>query len=383
MASHREGFHVDTVTRLLRSTLLNERLTLPLAAAATYLTLPTSRPHLDALTRALSSLHLPPSLLTSALARKTTLVTLSATGLLITLNSFLNRQLTNNWTAPSDWDWTREIVLITGGSSGIGASIAQHLLARNPATTIIIIDFAPLGWTPPAGANLHYYQADLSSSAAIRDVCTRIRADVGHPTVLVNNAGIARGYNLLEGRYEDVELTIKTNLIAPMLLAKEFVPEMARRNHGHVVSLCSMSAVVAPPGIVDYAASKAGVQSFHEGLQVELATRYNAPKVRMTIVSPNFVKTPLLFEGDTGMPGFLAPLLHVDTVGERIVEALYSGYGRTIYLPGLMRFVSSFRGAPEWMLRAFFRNPTSRHKWDYTGKQSISKTGGLAVAESS
>lgn len=137
-------------------------------------------------------------------------------------------------------------------------------------------------------------------------------------------------------------------------------------------------------------------------MQIELATRYQAPKVRTTVVFPNFVKTPLLFEGDTGMPGFFAPLLHVDTVGEKIVNALYSTYGTTIYLPGVMRFVASFvrpsmplllklltktdvkqRGAPEWMLRAFFRNPTAKNNWDYRGKQNINKTGGLVVAEGS
>lgn len=77
-------------------------------------------------------------------------------------------------------------------------------------------------------------------------------------------------------------------------------------------------------------------------MQIELATRHQAPKVRTTVVFPNFVKTPLLFEGDTGMPGFFAPLLHVDTVGEKIVNALYSTYGTTIYLPGVMRLVASF-----------------------------------------
>ncbi|KAK0737912.1 hypothetical protein B0T18DRAFT_432822 [Schizothecium vesticola] len=105
-----------------------------------------------------------------------------------------------------------------------------------------------------------------------------------------------------------------------MLLAKEFVPEMARQNHGHVVSLCSMSSVVAPPEIVDYAASRGGIMLFHK-------------------VS--------LFLGGSGVGGFFAPLLHVDTVGERVVGALYSTYGITIYLLGIMRFVASFKRAPE------------------------------------
>ena len=79
-----------------------------------------------------------------------------------------------------------------------------------------------------------------------------------------------------------------------------------------------------------------------KGMQIALATRSSAPRVRCSVLFPNFVKTPLLFEGDTGMPGFLSPLLHVDTVGNAIADALYSTYGTTIYLPGMMRFVASF-----------------------------------------
>jgi all-trans-retinol dehydrogenase (NAD+) len=63
----------------------------------------------------------------------------------------------------------------------------------------------------------------------------------------------------LEEGYEDVEVTIRTNLVASMLPAKELLPEMVKQNHGHVVSLCSMSAMVSPPRIVDYAVSKSGL----------------------------------------------------------------------------------------------------------------------------
>src|SRR5205814_2316327 len=147
------------------------------------------------------------------------------------------------------------------------------------------------------GSNVHYYQADLSSADVVRDVCERVRREVGHPTVLVNNAGIARGFTVLEGAYHDVELTIKTNLTAPFLMAKEFLPHMVAHNHGHIVSICSMSSVVAPPGIVDYAATKNGILSLHEGLQVELARRHAAPRVRLTNGIFNFIRTPL-FKGD-------------------------------------------------------------------------------------
>ena len=82
--------------------------------------------------------------------------------------------------------------------------------------------------------------------------------------MLFNNAGLARGYTVMEGRHADVEVTMKTNLIAPFLLVKEFLPEMVRRDHGHIINTGSMSSVVPPPNIVDYAATKAGLTALHE-----------------------------------------------------------------------------------------------------------------------
>jgi all-trans-retinol dehydrogenase (NAD+) len=268
MASHREGPNIDIVARVVRKMALNEHLALPVAAAATYLSLDSSARHLVRVAEIASRLGLDPSMVTRAITCRAGRIALGlgAVGFALSFNDWLNKWCANNWTATKrgEWDWDREIVVVTGASSGVGASVVQKLLARNPRTTIVIIDFAPLSWTPPSDSKVHYYQADLSNSAVVKDVCERVRTEVGNPTVLVNNAGIARGYTVLDGSYADVELTLKTNLVAPFLLIKEFLPDMVKHNHGHIVSICSMSSVVAPPGIVDYAASKNGILSLHE-----------------------------------------------------------------------------------------------------------------------
>lgn len=128
---------------------------------------------------------------------------------------------------------------------------------------------------------------------------------------------------------------------------------MIQRNHGHVVNIASMSAYIPPPGIADYAASKAGLIAFHEVwlksplfqcsyilsmqcLAQELQV-LNAPKVRTSLAVLSFTKTPL-FKGETNQSRFLMPLLHVETVVDAIVEALDSGLGKTIFLPGIFRF---------------------------------------------
>ncbi|EGS22334.1 uncharacterized protein CTHT_0018580 [Thermochaetoides thermophila DSM 1495] len=357
MATYREygGFHIDTLGRAVRKTLLNESITLPLALAATYLSQPSSAAILTKLLHYITTLGINPKTLNLPKFARLALY-LGATGLALTTNDTLNKWVANNWTrnSRSEWaDWSKEIVVVTGGSSGIGQHIVQGLLKRNPRTTIVIVDFAPLSWVPPEGMlgkTLHYYQADLSKADVVEDVCARIRKEVGHPTVLVNNAGICRGFTIADGTYADTDATLRTNLTAPFLLIKEFLPHMVSTNHGHIVNISSMSAVVPPPEMVDYAASKAGLFAMHEGLSLELKYRYKAPKVRLTCLLPNFIRTPLL----TGkarhpkQPQFFAPLLDVET-----------------------------KGGPEWLFRTLVFSTTRNMDVEFKGRQKIDETGGL------
>jgi len=72
---------------------------------------------------------------------------------------------------------------------------------------------------------------------------------------------------------------------------------------------------------------------------MELKHCHNAPRVRNSIAVLSFTKTPL-FAGETNQSEFFTPLLHMDTVGDAIVDTLYSGYSRTIFMPGLMRYLA-------------------------------------------
>ncbi|KAI8649224.1 hypothetical protein NCS57_01458800 [Fusarium keratoplasticum] len=139
--------------------------------------------------------------------------------------------------------------------------MASH---RNPTTRIITIDFAPLSWKALKGIQVFYYQCDLSDSAAVKQLSQRIRDEVGHPTVLVNNAGLIRGKSIIKAEYSDIEITTKTNLTAPMLILKEFLPYMVKNNHGHVVNISSLSAFIPPAKAADYSATKSGIVALHE-----------------------------------------------------------------------------------------------------------------------
>jgi all-trans-retinol dehydrogenase (NAD+) len=246
MMVSREGFTIDVLAAFVRKTALNPWLAVPLAVALEW------RPATVTLT------DLDPAFQSFVLG-------CALVGVSLRINDWLNKWSANNWTADLlDWNWDDEIVLITGGSGGIGASIAQRLITQNTKTKVVIVDYAPMAWVPEGGTSVTYYKCDLSDSSGIKSLCSQIKSEVGQPTVLVNNAGLCRGFTIMEGSYHDVELTIRTNLVAPFLLIKEFLPHMVETNHGHIMNISSMSSLIPPAKVADYAATKAGIIAMHE-----------------------------------------------------------------------------------------------------------------------
>jgi short-subunit dehydrogenase len=184
----------------------------------------------------------------------------------------------NNWTSDGTWDWSKEIVIVTGGCSGIGESICSKLAEQN--IKVVILDVtAPRGSLP---ANTHFYQTDVTSSEKIAKTAMQIREEVGHPTVLINNAGIGWCKPMLEQTEAEIRATFNVNNVAHFLLTKEFLPHMIEKSHGHVVTMASLASFMVHASNVDYCCTKAGALAFHEGLAQELKYRYGADKVRTT-----------------------------------------------------------------------------------------------------
>jgi all-trans-retinol dehydrogenase (NAD+) len=125
-----------------------------------------------------------------------------------------------------------------------------------------------------------FYQVDLSDPSAIASIADRVRKEHGDPTVLVNNAGIGNAMSLLDLPEPKIRKVFEVNIIAHILLIKEFLPSMVQRNHGHIVNIASMASFSTQASNVDYGCSKAAVLSFSEGLAQELRHIYKAPMVR-------------------------------------------------------------------------------------------------------
>lgn len=199
-----------------------------------------------------------------------------ALGALRSINKTLSQWTLNNWTRSERWQPARELILLTGGCSGIGKQVMEDL-ARTGVRVVILDINEP---TFPLPANVTFYQADITSSAHIAEVGKSIRSDHGEPTVLVNNAGVGHDGTILEEPESKIRQTFEVNTLSHFLMVKEFLPAMVRANHGHVVTIASMASFVALGEMADYCCSKASAMAFHESLRQELRYWYNAPGVR-------------------------------------------------------------------------------------------------------
>ncbi|TVY75631.1 Dehydrogenase [Lachnellula suecica] len=355
----REGLTADPVGRLIKKTALNPAFTLIFILLARYTKKGSN----------LSILH------ETAYSRIRSLFYL---GLVRLASNYFDAGVLDNWTSDK-YDWNKEIVLITGGAGGIGGKVVQLLSEKG--VKVVVLDVIPMtfktalfSWNTMltcgiTASNVHYYKCDITSPSTIASVATEIRKDVGEPTVLINNAGVARGKDILNANEKDVRFTFEVNTLAHYWLAKEFVPSMVARNHGMIVTVSSIAAYITAPNMVDYAGSKNSAVSFHEGLAAELKTRYNAPKVRSVLVTQGYTKTPL-FEGYNNDSKFLMPSLQPETVAEGIVKQVLSGRSGQVILPGFAVILTFLRGFPSWYQNRT-RNGTQSLMTSWKGRQVI------------
>lgn len=229
--------------------------------------------------------------------------------------------------------------------------------------------------------NVHYFPCDIRSPEKVQAAAAAIRTKVGNPTVLINNAGVARGKSVLDATPGDIRFTFDVNTLAHYWLAQAFLPSMVKANHGMIVTVASAASWISAANLVDYSASKAAALSFHEGLSAELPTVYGADRVRTVVVHPAHIKTAL-FKGFDQHRSFLMPSLHPQTVAEAVVRQVISGQSGQVVLPQTVRFAQLIRVLPFWIShKQRIDSSKFMDKWD--GRQVIKDVDADVDAEGS
>ncbi|KAI1162049.1 NAD(P)-binding protein [Nemania serpens] len=341
----------------LNGLVLSPLLSGPLLLAATYAPDVVRRVVLNLATR-VPGLRAPPSNFNFSTAT-TVLGVVFALGVLHKLNRALNTIAANSWrlSISKGWDWPNEIAVVTGGSSGIGRLVVEKLAALQ--IHVAVLDIQNLPRTMEDNSHIHFFKCDVSSSKSVAAAADAVRQKIGHPSILVNNAGIVNPMPILKMSESDLRRIFGVNTISHWLTVQQFLPHMIQLNKGHVVTVASIASFMALPTAADYSASKAAALSFHEALTCELKHCYKAQNVLTTVVHPDFVHTPLIEEytGHLELAG--AKILTTEQVAEPIVAQIISRRGGQLIIPNFMALVSGIRGWPTW-LQEFVRDVLGR-----------------------
>ncbi|KAL1685740.1 hypothetical protein GGG16DRAFT_65684 [Schizophyllum commune] len=250
--------------------------------------------------------------------------------------------------APPPLDWSEQVVLITGGASGIGELLANTLAVRNVA--VVVLDIAPI---QSDHYNIAYYKCDVSKWEEVEAVAKTVIEEIGQPTIIVNNAGIVQAKLILDLSPAEIERTFAVNTLSHFWTLKAFLPGMIKQKAGHIITMSSALGFVGTAQMADYNASKAAVLSLNKSLRYELDKRYNCPAIRTTVVCPGHVWTKMF--RDVHLPtnplfSFFVPSIEPVAVVKRIVQAIDDQNSQEILLPFYVKFVPLSQLLPSFLV---------------------------------
>ncbi|MDZ4349914.1 MAG: SDR family oxidoreductase [Xanthomonadaceae bacterium] len=189
-----------------------------------------------------------------------------------------------------------KVVLITGGSSGIGRATAEKVAAAGAKTIIVARGEEELFKTRDeliaAGGQVFAYTADLADLASCDALVAAVIKEHGGVDVLVNNAGrsIRRSIELSFDRFHDFERTMQLNYFGSLRLIMGFLPAMLAKRRGQVINISSIGVLANSPRFSAYVASKAALDAFSRCAQGELSSK----NIAFTTINMPLVRTPMI-----------------------------------------------------------------------------------------
>jgi short-subunit dehydrogenase len=237
------------------------------------------------------------------------------------------------------------VALVTGASSGIGAVFARRLTAKGYRVILVARRKDRLCQLAEELGRAEVLAADLTVDADLRRVTERICSEP-HLEFLVNNAGFGTLERFFEADLEGQDRMHRLHIVATLHLTHSALSGMIQRRKGNVVNVSSVAAFLHNPNSVGYSATKAWINSFTEGICVELKT-IRSP-VRVQALCPGFTYSE--FHDTLGIDRNQIPR-SLWMSAEEVVDASLRGLeaGKLIVIPGWRYRL--FAGAQRWLPR--------------------------------
>ena len=232
----------------------------------------------------------------------------------------------------------RRVVLVTGGSRGIGKETAK-VYAENGYDVAInyVSDKTDVEGIKKEfqdmGVKCLMVKADVSNEEDVNNMVEKVISEFGKIDVLVNNAGITKDTLLMRMSKDDFDKVIDINLKGTFLVTKAVTKYMMKKRNGSIINLASVVGVVGNSGQSNYSASKAGIIGFTKSVAKELASR----NIRANAVAPGFIETDMtnvLKDDVKENIGNQIPLKRMGTAKE-VAEVIYFlGTEKSSYITG-------------------------------------------------
>ena len=187
---------------------------------------------------------------------------------------------------------TPRVAIVTGAARGIGAATALRLAEDGFAVAVLDLDEAASKGTveaiEAAGGRALAVGADVSDAGQVEAAVNRVAAELGAPTVLVNNAGVLRDNMLFKMSDSDWDIVMNVHLRGAFLMTRAVQKHMIEAKWGRIVSMSSVSAL-GNRGQANYSTAKAGLQGFTKTVAIELG-KFG---VTANAIAPGFIQTEM------------------------------------------------------------------------------------------
>lgn len=189
---------------------------------------------------------------------------------------------------------TRQKILITGASSGLGEGMAREFAARGRSLALAARRVDRLETLAdelrPSASQVAVSALDVTDVDAVPVVFGKLRDELGGLDRVIVNAGLGKGAPICTGKAHANIETVQTNLVGALAQAEAAMEIFRAQNHGHLVLVSSISGIRGlPKAQTAYSASKAGVTAIGQGLQAELV---NSP-ITVSVVAPGYIETDI------------------------------------------------------------------------------------------
>lgn len=212
-------------------------------------------------------------------------------------------------------------VLITGGASGIGKIMGRMALERG-AKRFIIWDINLTGIEQTRKELSSYgkvkgYVVNVADNNIVTAAYRKTVEDCGPIDILINCAGIVTSNKTFDQQTpEEIVRTMNINAIAPMFVARAILPDMLKRNSGHICNITSAGGMLSNPKMSVYAASKWAATGWSDSVRIELEEMKS--NVHVTTVAPYYINTGMF----DGVKSRIIPILKPEYVCKRVIRAI-------------------------------------------------------------